>query len=98
MARIAVVGTGYVGTVTAACLSWLGHDVIGFDLDAARAGQLAAGQLPFFEPGLPELLREALAGGRLRFSSTGADVGEAEVIFLCVGTPVAPGGSPDMSQ
>jgi UDPglucose 6-dehydrogenase len=98
MARIAVVGTGYVGTVTAVCLSWLGHDVTGFDMDAARAEQLAAGQLPFFEPGLPELLRESLATRRLRFTSDGADAADAETIFLCVGTPTGPGGIPDMSQ
>jgi UDPglucose 6-dehydrogenase len=98
MSKVAVVGTGYVGTVTAVCLSWLGHDVVGFDMDHRRAGQLAAGQLPFFEPKLPELLREALDTGRLTFTSSGGDVDDADVIFLCVGTPVGPGGTPDMSQ
>jgi UDPglucose 6-dehydrogenase len=98
MTRVAVVGTGYVGTVTAVCLSWLGHEVTGFDMDPVRAGQLASGQLPFVEPGLPDLLREALASGRLRFTSDGTAVADSEVIFLCVGTPPGEDGRPDMSQ
>jgi UDPglucose 6-dehydrogenase len=98
VARVAVVGTGYVGTVTAVCLSWLGHHVTGFDLDPVRSGQLAAGQLPFVEPGLPALLHESLGSGRLCFTSEATGVAEAEIIFLCVGTPPGEDGHPDMSQ
>jgi UDPglucose 6-dehydrogenase len=97
--RVAVVGTGYVGTVTAVCLAWLGHEVVGVDVSAARAGELSAGQLPFVEPALPELLRETLQTGRLSFTSDAATAaGTAEVIFLCVGTPPRGDGTPDMSQ
>lgn len=98
MRKVIVVGTGYVGTVTAACMAWLGQEVVGVDVDPVRAGQLDCGQLPFFEPYLDELLREALAKGRLSFTSQlGATVG-ADFVFLCVGTPPGEGGVPDMSQ
>ncbi len=97
--RVAVVGTGYVGTVTAVCLAWLGHEVVGVDVSLTRAGELSAGQLPFVEPGLSELLRETLETGRLSFTSDAATAaGTAEVIFLCVGTPPQEDGTPDMSQ
>ena len=99
MANVAVVGTGYVGSVTAVCLSWLGHDVVGFDTNPARAEQLSAGELPLYEPGLQDKLDEAIATGRLRFTADAADAArEADVIFLCVGTPTGLGGMPDMSQ
>ena len=99
MANVAVVGTGYVGSVTAVCLSWLGHEVIGFDTNPARADQLSAGELPLYEPGLQDKLDEAIATGRLRFTADAADAAhDADVIFLCVGTPTGLGGMPDMSQ
>src|SRR5438270_10733895 len=99
MAKVAVVGTGYVGSVTAVCLAWLGHEVIGFDTSPTRAEQLASGQLPIYEPGLTELLRETLVAGRLGFTCVAAEAAAgADVIFLCVGTPTGPGGMPDMSQ
>jgi UDPglucose 6-dehydrogenase len=88
MSRVTVVGTGYVGTVTAVCLAFLGHDVVGLDVSRIRAEQLAAGQVPFHEPGLPERLRQGLESGRLSFTSDPATAaGAADVIFLCVGTP-----------
>ncbi|MDQ1704157.1 MAG: hypothetical protein QOF18_523, partial [Frankiaceae bacterium] len=68
MTRVAVIGTGYVGTVTATCFAWLGHEVVGLDVDPVRIGQLAAGQAPLFEPGLAELLQETMATGRLTFT------------------------------
>lgn len=71
MTRVAVVGTGYVGTVTAVGLAWLGHDVVGLDTDCERVHHLAAGRLPFFEPGLQEMLSDTLATGRLAFTSDG---------------------------
>src|SRR3954471_25048627 len=86
MTRVAVIGTGYVGTVTATCFAWLGHDVVGIDVDETRAAQLAAGQAPVYETGLPELLHETLSTGRLTFTSDLATIAGAEVIFLCVGT------------
>ena len=99
MARVAVVGTGYVGTVTAVCLAFLDHDVVGLDSDRSRAEQLAAGQVPFYEPGLPERLEQALKSKRLSFTSDPATAVEnADVIFLCVGTPTSRSGAPDMSQ
>jgi UDPglucose 6-dehydrogenase len=99
MARVTVVGTGYVGAVTAVCLAFLGHDVVGLDIDRSRVEQLAAGQLPFHEPGMPERLEDALKSGRLSFASDPAiAVTSADVIFLCVGTPTGHSGVPDMSQ
>ncbi|MBG6184976.1 UDPglucose 6-dehydrogenase [Arthrobacter sp. CAN_A214] len=85
--RISVIGCGYLGAVHAACMAKLGHDVIGIDVDERKIGELQAGRAPFFEPGLPELLEEVLATGRLKFSSSMADAKGAQVHFLCVGTP-----------
>ncbi len=82
-----VIGCGYLGAVHAACMATLGHDVVGIDVDGWKVEQLNAGVAPFFEPGFPELLREALESGRLRFTS---DVSQAHgrlVHFVCVGTP-----------
>lgn len=97
--KVAVIGTGYVGAVTSTCLAFLGHSVVGLDTDSARAGQLNNGQAPFHEPGLPDLLTSTLATGRLRFTDNPADaLADAEYVFLCVGTPPGPDGSPDLSQ
>jgi nucleotide sugar dehydrogenase len=96
--RVAVIGTGYVGTVTATCFAWLGHEVVGLDVDPVRIGQLAAGQAPLFEPGLAELLQETMATGRLTFTDSMDAIGTAGVVFLCVGTPTGSGGAPDLSQ
>ncbi len=98
MARVAVVGTGYVGTVTAVCLAWLGHEVVGLDVEPTRIQQLSAGHVPFFEPGVQELLAQTLASGRLSFTCDSAATAAAEIIFLCVGTPPGPGGVPDMGE
>jgi len=97
--KVAVIGTGYVGAVTSTCLAYVGHEVCGLDSDSARAGQLNNGQTPFHEPGLPELLKSTLATGRLRFTDNPADaLADAEFVFLCVGTPPGPDGSPDLTQ
>ena len=97
--HIAVVGCGYVGSVTAACLAWLGHAVVGLEVDEERAGMLSRGQVPFFEPGLPELIAEVRPPGRLTFTSdAGAAIRRAEVVFLCVGTPADDDGRPDLTQ
>ena len=99
MARVAVVGTGYVGTVTAICLAFLDHDVVGLDSDRSRVGKLSAGQVPFYEPAAAKRLEQALESKRLSFTSDpAAAAGNADVIFLCVGTPTGQSGAPDMSQ
>ncbi|MFC7673179.1 UDP-glucuronate decarboxylase [Mycolicibacterium sp. GCM10028919] len=97
--KVAVIGTGYVGAVTATCLASLGHSVCGLDTDSVRAGQLNNGQAPFVEPGLPEILKATLSSGRLRFTDDPAEaLTDADFVFLCVGTPPGPDGSPDLSQ
>ncbi len=85
--RITVIGTGYLGAVTAACLADLGHKVVGIDVDPDKIALLTSGQAPFFEPGLPEILQRALASGRLSFSTDFAAARAAQVHFICVGTP-----------
>ncbi|WP_181312394.1 UDP-glucose dehydrogenase family protein [Nocardioides campestrisoli] len=86
--RITVLGTGYLGATHAICMAVLGYDVLGVDTDPAKIDALASGQVPFFEPGLPELLRKALDSGHLSFSTDLAEAGEfGDVHFICVGTP-----------
>jgi UDPglucose 6-dehydrogenase len=86
--QIAVVGTGHVGLVTCASLAALGHHVVGTDADADKISMLRQGMIPFFEPGLGDLLREQLTAGRLGFVPDAASaVPGAEVAFICVGTP-----------
>ena len=85
--RISVIGCGYLGAVHAACMAKLGHEVIGIDSDEAKVAALSEAEAPFFEPGLPELLSEAMATGRLRFSTDPSEVRGAKVHFVCVGTP-----------
>ncbi|WDF34254.1 UDP-glucose/GDP-mannose dehydrogenase family protein [Arthrobacter agilis] len=88
--RITVIGTGYLGATHAVCMAIMGFDVLGVDVDLRKIDLLRAGRVPFFEPGLPEKLEEALASGRLRFTT---DFDEAaafgDVHFVCVGTPQA---------
>jgi UDPglucose 6-dehydrogenase len=85
--RISVIGCGYLGAVHAASMAKLGHDVVGVDVDAVKVAELEAGRAPFYEPGLPELLDEVMATGRLRFTTDMAEVAGALVHFVCVGTP-----------
>ena len=85
--RLSVIGTGYLGAVHAAAMAELGHEVVAVDVDQAKIDLLASGQAPFFEPGLPELLQRSLATGRLRFSTDYTAVADADVHFVCVGTP-----------
>ncbi len=85
--KLSVIGCGYLGAVHAACMAKLGHEVVGIDLDQAKITALSKGEAPFFEPGLPELLTEAMATGRLRFSPEIAAAKGSEVHFICVGTP-----------
>jgi UDPglucose 6-dehydrogenase len=86
--RIAVFGTGYLGATHAACMAQLGHEVLGVDIDEGKLAKLAAGELPFFEPGLPEVLRANIDAGRLRFTTSYEEAAEfADVHFIAVGTP-----------
>jgi UDPglucose 6-dehydrogenase len=94
--RITVVGTGYVGLVTGACLAHLGHPVTCMDSDPEKVRLLQAGKAPFFEPGLDELLAEQAAASRLRFAGSYEEaIPGAEAIFICVGTPPLPTGQAD---
>jgi UDPglucose 6-dehydrogenase len=86
--HLTVIGTGYLGATHAICMAMMGYEVIGVDVDASKIEKLNAGQVPFFEPGLPELLTKALESGRLRFTTSFAEAAEfGDVHFICVGTP-----------
>jgi UDPglucose 6-dehydrogenase len=99
MQKVAVVGTGYVGLVAAACLADAGNDVIGADRDAAKVERLLQGEIPIHEPGLDEIVRRNVVAGRLRFTTdTALAVRESEIIFIAVGTPPDEDGSADLSH
>ena len=99
MADILVVGTGYVGITTAACLAHLGHRVVGADIDERRVEQLSRGEIPIVEDGLEELVREGLASGNLRFTTDRAGAAAScEFAYLCVPTPQSPDGRADLSH
>src|SRR5664280_291446 len=87
--RLSIVGTGYLGATHAVCMAELGFDVVlGLDVDDGKIAKLAAGEAPFYEPGLEPLLRKGLDSGRLRFTTSYAEAAAfADVHFLCVGTP-----------
>jgi UDPglucose 6-dehydrogenase len=89
--RISVLGTGYLGATHAACLAACGHTVVGFDTDAAKIARLAGGAAPFHEPGLDRLLVQGVEAGTLTFADDITAVQEADVHFVCVGTPQRPG-------
>ncbi|HKG22056.1 MAG TPA: UDP-glucose/GDP-mannose dehydrogenase family protein [Blastocatellia bacterium] len=95
--KVVVAGTGYVGLVTGAVLSYTGHSVFCLDVDAAKIEQLKAGRSPIFEPGLDELIKVGFENKRLFFSSDYSVVHSANVIFITVGTPSIPTGSVDLS-
>ena len=96
--HLTVIGCGYVGLVTGACLAEAGHQVICTDIDSARIAQLQAGRVPIFEPHLEQILASARKAGRISFTP---DAGEAirggEAIFICVGTPPKESGDADLS-
>ncbi len=95
--RVSVFGLGYVGCVTAACLAKAGHVVVGVDVNAEKVAMINAGTSPIVEPGLPDLLREVAATGRLR-ATTSSDqaVAESDVSLICVGTPSRANGRLDI--
>ncbi|HET6818430.1 MAG TPA: UDP-glucose/GDP-mannose dehydrogenase family protein [Mycobacteriales bacterium] len=86
--RLSVIGTGYLGATHAVCMAEIGYDVIGLDVDESKVSRLNAGEVPFFEPGLEEMLRKNLDAGRVRFTTSYDEpAAHADVHFLCVGTP-----------
>ncbi len=96
--KLAIIGTGYVGLVTGSGFADLGLEVTCVDVDEARIRQLQSGQVPFFEPGLQDLVKRYVERGRLKFTRDLATaVRNAQVVFITVGTPGRPDGSPDLS-
>jgi len=96
--RVTVIGTGYVGTVTGACLSYLGHRVTCVDTDALKIEKLRRGEMPIYEPCLAELLQLAHARGGIDFATElEAPAAESDVIFIAVGTPPLPSGEANLS-
>ncbi|WP_225973155.1 UDP-glucose dehydrogenase family protein [Nesterenkonia natronophila] len=92
--NVSVIGTGYLGATHAACMAELGFNVVGVDIDPEKITSLSAGDLPFHEPGLPELIRKHVTGGKLRFTTNLDEVGAwADVHFIAVGTPQVRGGT-----
>jgi len=98
--RIAIVGSAYVGVVCGACLADFGHQVTCIDRDADKIAALRRGVLPFFEPGLAGLVAANLAAGRLAFTTNlAAEVAQADIVFIAVGTPSRAGdGRADLAD
>jgi UDPglucose 6-dehydrogenase len=97
--KVAVIGTGYVGLVTATCLAESGNDVVGIDKDRRKLETLEAGRLPIYEPGLLELVQRNRREGRLHFTDDlGQGAAPAQLIFLAVGTPQGTDGGADLSN
>jgi UDPglucose 6-dehydrogenase len=95
---VTIIGCGYVGLVTGTCLAAIGHTVRGVEKDKKKLKALQDGHCPIFEPGLQEVLQENYASGQIQFTDNVQDaVKDAEVVFLCVGTPPKPDGTVDMS-
>ena len=95
--KICLIGSGYVGLVTGACFSDVGHQVICVDNNATKVQQLQAGHIPIYEPGLEALVKKNVAEGRLRFTVSIEDgVDQSQVIFIAVPTPPQPDGSVDL--
>ena len=98
MANIAVIGTNYVGLVTAACFAELGNQVVGIDIDPDKVERLSRGQLPIYEPGLEEIVVQNINAGRLHFTlDYDEGLKSAQFAFVCVGTPSGIEGEADLS-
>ncbi len=91
--KLSVIGTGYLGATHAACMASLGFDVIGFDTETSKIDLLSKGKVPFYEPDLEDLLAEQIKSGRLTFTNNINDLANADVHFICVGTPQVRGGN-----
>jgi UDPglucose 6-dehydrogenase len=95
--RVCVIGTGYVGLVTGACLAYIGHDVICVDNNEEKVKLMKSGQSPIHEPGLPEVIAESIRRGKLEFTTDiAAGVDHGEILFIAVGTPSLADGRSDM--
>jgi len=95
--KISVIGAGYVGLTTAACLAELGHQVFCSENDLQKLAKLQNGELPFFEPFLEPIVQKSRNTGRLQFGSTEDAIGYGQCIFICVGTPPLDNGDADLS-
>lgn len=93
MSLISVIGTGYLGATHAAAMAEMGHDVVGVDVDSGKVASLNRGEASFFEPELDELLRRQLDTGRLRFTTDINETADADIHFICVGTPQTSGSN-----
>ena len=91
--KLSVIGTGYLGATHAACMASLGFEVIGFDTEGSKIDLLAKGKVPFYEPELEDLLTAQIKSGRLTFTKDIKDLADADVHFICVGTPQVKGGN-----
>ena len=96
MTRIAVIGCGYVGAVSAACFAELGHDVDCVDTDPDRIALLRSGRSPIHEPGLEPLIQKGIQGGRLHFLDDYPQQFEARIVFIAVNTPESSEGAADI--
>src|SRR2546426_746928 len=94
---IAVIGAGYVGLTTAACLAEIGHSVFCAESDVQKLNQLRDGRVLIFEPHLESMVQKNQRAGRLQFGSTEWAPGRGQVIFICVGTPPREDGGADLS-
>ncbi len=95
--KISVIGAGYVGLTTAACLAQIGHEVFCSESDAEKLRKLQSGVVPIFELGLDSIVTEAMRAGHLQFGSTDQAIERSQIIFICVGTPPLPNGDADLS-
>jgi len=96
--KLSVIGTGYLGATHAACMASLGFDVIGFDIETSKIDLLSKGKVPFYEPDLEDLLAEQIKSGRLTFTNNINELANADVHFICVGTPqVKDGNAADLT-
>ena len=91
--KLSVIGTGYLGATHAACMASLGFEVIGFDTEYSKVDLLSKGKVPFYEPDLEELLAEQIKAKRLTFTNKVEDLSDADVHFICVGTPQVKNGN-----
>ena len=95
--KVGVVGTGHVGLITCLSLASVGHRVTGYDLDASKVATLKAGRMPFHEPGAPEMLQVGMGSGHLTFTGDIVEaISGADVVFICVGTPVRASGEANL--
>ena len=91
--KLSVIGTGYLGATHAACMASLGFEVIGFDTESSKVDLLSKGKVPFYEPDLEELLAQQIKAKRLTFTNKVEDLSDADVHFICVGTPQIKNGN-----